>query len=48
LRQETNGMIHEIKDEYGELRKNIKFFIRKQNNTQSKSTAPKKEKLRKK
>ena len=37
-----------MKGEYGELRKNIKDFIRKQNNTQSKSTAPKKDKLRKK
>ena len=31
-----------MKDDYTDLRKNIKFFIRKQNNTQSKSTAPKK------
>lgn len=41
-------MISEMKDDYTELKKNIKFFIRKQNNTSSKTTAPKKEKLRKK
>lgn len=39
-------MIDEMKTEYTDLRKNIKFFIRKQNNTQSKSTAPKKDKAR--